>query len=69
MMDKRIEKIRALSKKLNETMVVGAGGFTSAANPQGPVAGFDPVMGKVQKRYAKGGTKSRKKWLDYLKNK
>ena len=47
----------------------GSGGFSGSADPKGPVAGFDPVMGKVQKRFAKGGVGSRKKWLDYLKNK
>ena len=28
------------------TMGVGAGGFTGAADPAGPVAGFDPLMGQ-----------------------
>ena len=42
------------------------GGFSGSANPKGPVAGFDPVMGKIQKRYMKG---KRKPWLDYLRNK
>lgn len=32
-----------------EMMTAGAGGFTGAANPAGPVAGFDPLMGKVNK--------------------
>ena len=48
----------------------GSGGFTGAADPKGPVAGFDPVMGapiRRKKNYAKGGQGSRKKWLDYLK--
>lgn len=43
-----------------------AAGFSGSADPKGPVAGFDPVMGKVQKRFWKG---KRKPWLDYLKNK
>ena len=32
-------------------------------------AGFDPVLSNVERRksYLKGGTGSRKKWLDYLK--
>ena len=30
-------------------MVAGAGGFTSVADPKGPVAGFDPVMGNYYK--------------------
>ena len=33
-------------------MTVGAAGFTGAADPKGPSAGFDPVMGKKpRKRY------------------
>ena len=47
----------------------GSPGFSGSANPKGSTVGFDPVMGKVQKRFAKGGVGSRKKWLDYLKNK
>ena len=40
-------------------------GFSSAAKAEGPVAGFDPVMGKPQKRkkyvYLKGARKNWKK--------
>ena len=40
-------------------------GFSSAADAKGPVAGFDPAMGKPQKRkkyvYLKG---ARKRWKD-----
>ena len=54
---------------IREQMVAGAGGFTSAADPKGPVAGFDPVMGKVRKRYMSGGRGSRKLWTQYLKTK
>ena len=39
--DKIIQIIRDLKE---EGMVVGAGGFTGAADPKGPVAGYDPVM-------------------------
>ena len=35
----------------------------------GQIAGFDPVMGKVRKRYMSGGRGSRKLWMQYLKNK
>ena len=41
------------------------GGFSGSADSKGPVAGFDPVMGKVGKRYMKG---KRKQWLDYLRS-
>ena len=49
----------------------GAPGFSGAADPKGPVSGFDPVMGapiRRKKNYVKGGRGSRKKWLDYLKS-
>ena len=42
-------------------------GFSSAANSKGPVAGFDPVQGKMQKRkkpvmiFLKGARKNWKK--------
>jgi len=64
------KKIDRIIDIIRENMVVGAGGFTGSADPKGPVAGFDPVLGKIARRksYAKGGTGSRKKWLDYLKS-
>ena len=34
-------------------MSVGAGGYTSAADPKGPVAGYDAVLGKVDRRNKK----------------
>ena len=52
---------------IKEQMAVGAGGFTSSADPKGPVAGYDPIL-KLRKNSAKGGSGSRKKWLDYLKS-
>jgi hypothetical protein len=36
---------------------------------KGQIAGFDPVMGKVCKRYMSGGRGSRKLWTQYLKTK
>ena len=41
-LDKLIQIIRTLKEEGG--MVVGAGGFTGAADPKGPVAGYDPVM-------------------------
>jgi hypothetical protein len=62
------KKIDRIIQIVRESMVVGAGGFTSSANPKGPVAGFDPVLSAPLKRnYVKGGRGSRKKWLDYLR--
>jgi hypothetical protein len=43
-------------KRLNqffEEMVAGNLGFTSSAPAEGPVAGYDPVMGKPVKRKTK----------------
>lgn len=49
------------------------GGFSSDSEDRGPVAGRSPKMfllgRKFAKTYSKGGPGSRKKWLDYLKNK
>ena len=62
------KKIDRIIEIVSENMIVGAGGFTSSADPKGPVAGFDPVISTPLKRnHAKGGKGSRKKWLDYLK--
>ena len=62
------KKIDWIISIIREQMVANApgssGGFSGSANPKGPVAGFDPVMGKVRKRFWKG---KRKPWLDYLK--
>ena len=58
----RLDKIINL---IRENMTVGAAGFTGAADPKGPSAGFDPVMGKKprKRRYIYGGRGSRKNWM------
>ena len=53
-------------KKICEEMSAGAmtagdGGFTGAADPLGPVAGYDPVMKPVLKRTLDKIKKKRKK--------
>ena len=53
-------------KKICEEMSAGAvtagdGGFTGAADPLGPVAGYDPVMQPVLKRTLDNLKKKRKK--------
>ena len=56
MKDNRLERICEMVRTLKEeghTMSVGAGGYTSAADPKGPVAGYDPVLGKVDRRNKK----------------
>jgi hypothetical protein len=64
-----MEKIDRIIQIIRENMVANApgtqGGFSSSADSKGPVAGFDPVMGKMGKRYWKG---KRKQWLDYLRS-
>ena len=57
MKDDKIDKICQMVKSLREeagpTMSVGAGGYTGAANASGPAAGYDPVLGKVDRRNKK----------------
>ena len=55
MKDDRIDKICQMVRTLKEspTMSVGAGGYTSSADATGPVAGYDPVLGKVDRRNKK----------------
>jgi len=56
MNDDRLERICKMVRTLKEegpTMSVGAGGYTGAADPKGPVAGYDPVLGKVDRRNKK----------------
>jgi hypothetical protein len=64
----KLDKIISL---IREQMVAGSGGFTSSGDQTR--AGFDPVQKEVMRRsppvYAKGGRGSRKRWLEYLKNK
>ena len=52
--EERINRIRQMFKSLREeagpTMSVGAGGYTGAADAKGPVAGYDPVIGKIDRR-------------------
>ncbi len=63
--DRVIEAFRNyINLKEDGGMVVGNGGFTGSANPKGPVAGFDPVMGLTRrKKYASLGIGSRKRWM------
>ena len=54
MKDNRLERICEMVRSLKEeggpTMSVGAGGYTGSADSKGPVAGYDPVIGKVDRR-------------------
>ena len=42
-LDKICQMVRSLKEEAGPTMSVGAGGYTSAADPKGPVAGYDAV--------------------------
>ena len=56
MKEDRLDKICRMVRTLKEegpTMSVGAGGYTGAADPKGPVAGYDAVLGKVDRRKKK----------------
>ena len=62
---KKLDRIISIIK---EQMVTGssasAPGFSGSADPKGPTAGFDPVMGLTKrKKYASLGVGSRKRWM------
>jgi hypothetical protein len=61
---KKLDRIISI---IREQMVANApgtqGGFSGSANPKGPVAGFDPVMGTTRRKYASLGAGSRKRWM------
>ena len=53
MKEDRLDRICQMVRSLKEegpTMSVGAGGYTGSADPTGPVAGYDAVVGKVDRR-------------------
>ena len=55
--EERINRIRQMFKSLREeagpTMSVGDGGYTGKANASVPVAGYDPVIGRIDRRTKK----------------
>ena len=55
MKDDGLDRICQMVRTLKEspTMSVGAGGYTSSADATGPVAGYDPVLAKVDRRNKK----------------
>ena len=67
--DKIIEVVRNYLGEEGPTMSTGSTpgkpGFSSAAPAKGPTAGFDPVMGKMERRkkYLSLGPGSRKRWM------
>ena len=68
-------KLDWIIRMLREEMVANApgesGGFSSSANPKGPVAGRDVSMGKMmrrKKKYIKLPAGSRKRWIKKKKD-
>ena len=64
---KKLERIISIIRE--EMMTAnppgGSGGFSGSADPKGPTAGFDPVMGLARrKKYASLGVGSRKRWMN-----
>jgi hypothetical protein len=62
------KKIDWIISLIREQMVAnapgGSGGFSGSADPKGPTAGFDPVMGMTRRnKYAFLGAGSRKRWM------
>ena len=52
--EERVNRIREMVRSLREEMAVGANGLTGAADSKGPLAGYDPVLGRIDRRKKKG---------------
>ena len=67
MKKKTLNRIISLIREemMTTQSTAGKPGFSSKADAEGPTAGFDPVMGKVQKRkkFIKLPPGSRKRWM------
>ena len=51
MKKKNLEKVIGLIKEMMVANAAGgSGGFSSSADDKGPVAGFDPLIGKKKRR-------------------
>lgn len=61
---KKLDRIISIIKEQMVGNAAGAsGGFSGSADPKGPTAGFDPVMGTTRRKYASLGPNSRKRWM------
>ena len=49
-LDKICQMVRSLKEEAGPTMSVGANGYTGTAAATGPAAGYDPVMGLIDRR-------------------
>ena len=52
-LDRICQMVRSLKEEAGPTMSVGANGLTGAADSNGPLAGYDPVLGKIDRRNKK----------------
>ena len=53
-LDRICQMVRSLKEEAGPTMSVGANGYTGAAAATGPAAGYDPVLGRIDRRKKKG---------------
>ena len=52
--------MKSFNAFIDEMMAVGTGGFTSAADAKGPVAGYDlPFKGMILKRWREAANKKK----------
>lgn len=63
--DRIINIVREMTSLGAGGATAGTPGFSSKSDPEGPVAGYDPAMGKIQKRkkVIGLGPGSRKRWM------
>ena len=52
-LDRICQMVRSLKEEAGPTMSVDANGLTGAADSKGPLAGYDPVLGKIDRRNKK----------------
>ena len=54
--------MKSFNAFINEMMAGGTGGFTSAADSKGPVAGYDlPFKGMIMRRWREAADKNKNK--------
>ena len=53
-LDRICQMVRSLKEEAGPTMSVGANGYTGDATATGPAAGYDPVLGMIDRRKKRG---------------
>ena len=53
-LDRICQMVRSLKEEAGPTMSVGANGYTGKADAAGPAAGYDPVLGMIDRRKKRG---------------